>query len=179
MSWLQSNQRKGRGEGAPSSRSRNATGLPLVKREYTIGSAIYMDPFYGFVRFLGVPATSYRCPHCGHLLRADFWSGNVRLGSGVRRCAQCGEEYGDGSREWPELSLGNKLRYCCPPILAGISGGIVCAAVLVLFQPQPDWRVTVAGLLIALFPLFLFFLVRLPWILLSIRRYNKLSFPLQ
>ena len=172
MSWVQS-------DGAPAPHSRNATGLPLVKREYKIGPATYMDPFYGIVRFLSIPATSFRCPHCGHLLRADFWSGNVRLGPGVRRCAQCAGEYDDGSREWPQLPLGSKLRFCCPPILVGISGGIVVAAVLVLFLRQPDWRVTAAGLVIALFPLFLFFIVRLPWILFSIRRYNKLSFPLQ
>ena len=178
MSWLRSSHGKAQFERAASSRSSCLTGLPLVKREYKIGPATYMDPIYG-IRRVAVPATSYRCPHCGHLLRADFWSGNVRLGPGVRRCAQCAGEYDDGSREWPELSLGNKLRFCCPPILAGVSGGIVVAAVLVLFLRQPDWRVTAAGLVIALFPLFLFFLVRLPWILLSIRRYNKLSFPLQ
>jgi len=179
MSWVRSHHRTAESEDATGVLSGHGTRLPLVKREYTIGPATYLDPIYGFVRFLGVPATSYRCPHCGHLLHADFWSGNVRLGPGIRRCTQCGQEYDDGSREWPQLSFGKKLRFCCPPILAGISGGMVLAAVLVLFLPQPDWRLTVAGLLLAVTPVFLFFLVRLPWVFLSIRRYNKQTFPFQ
>jgi DNA-directed RNA polymerase subunit RPC12/RpoP len=158
-------------EGAAGAPLRDNIRLPLVKREYTIGPATFLDPIYGF-RWVAIPATSYRCPHCGHLLHADFWSGNVRLGPGVRRCAQCGEEYDDGSREWPQLSFARKLRFCCPPILAGISGGIIFAAIVVLFLPQPDLRVTVIGLIFAFVPVFVFFLVRLPWVLLSIRRYN-------
>ena len=169
-------------EGTTGSQGKNelylqdGTSLPLIKREYKVGPATYFDPFYG-IRWIGVPATSYRCPHCGHLLHADFWSGNVRLGPGVRRCVQCGEQYDDGSREWPQLSLGKKLRFCCPPILAGLSGGIAFAAVAVLFFPQPDWRVTVAGLVFAVFPLLIFFLVRLPWVFLSVRRYNARGNP--
>src|SRR5215472_6131027 len=79
----------------------------------------------------------------------------------------------------PNYLLEKRLRFCCPPILAGIGGGIVFAAGLVLFLPQPEWRVTVAGLVLAVLPLFLFFLVRLPWVFLSIRRYNKQAYPFQ
>lgn len=159
--------------------SEHGTGLPSVKREYKIGPAIYQDPFFGISRSIPIPATSYRCPHCGHLLQADFWSGNIRLGPGVRRCVQCGELYDDGSREWPKLTAGKKLRFCCPPILAGIAGGMALAAFAVLFLPQPDWRMTVFGLLLAFAPMLLFFLFRLPWVLLSIHRYNGPSSPLQ
>src|SRR5215472_3344881 len=127
MSWVRPHYRKAWSEGAASLPSSQASGLPLVKREYKIGRATYWHPIYGPGWHISFPATSYCCPHCGYLLHADFWSGNVRLGQGVRRCAQCGEEYDDGSREWPQLSLGSKFRYCCPPILAGISGGIVFA----------------------------------------------------
>ena len=172
MNWARSHKGTAGNQSETSLFSQHGTKLPLVKREYKIGPATYWDPIYGITRFIAVPATSYRCPHCGHLLHADFWSGNVRLGPGVRRCSQCGEDYDDGSREWPQLSVGKKLRFCCPPILAGISVGILFAGVAMLFLPQPDWRVTVAGLVFAVFPLFLFFLVRLPWVFLSVRRYN-------
>jgi len=179
MSWLRSQQGTAVSESGTDHPSQHGTALPSVKREYKVGPATYFDPIYGITRFVGVPATSYRCPHCGHLLHADFWSGNIRLGPGVRHCAQCGELYDDGSREWPQLTAGTKLRFCCPPILAGISGGMVLAAFAVLFVPQPDWRMTVFGLILAFVPMFLFFLFRLPWVLLSIHRYNGPSSPLQ
>ena len=173
MSWASSHEGTTWSQSKTGPFSQHGTRLPLVKREYKIGPATCWDPIYGITRFIAVPARSYRCPHCGHLWRADFWSGNVRLGPGMRQCSQCGEDYDDGSREWPQLSVGKKLRFCCPPILAGISGGMVFAAIAVLFLPKPDWRATVAGLVFAVFPLFLFFLVRLPWVFLSIRRYNR------
>jgi hypothetical protein len=50
---------------------------------------------------------------------------------------------------------------------------MVVASIVVVFLPQPDWRVAVIGLIFAFIPVFLFFLVRLPWVLLSIRRYNN------
>jgi hypothetical protein len=173
MSRIHDHHGTARSEGAAGAPLGDSIRLPLVKREHTIGPATYLDPIYGFLRVVAIPATSYRCLHCEHLLRADFWSGNVRLGPGVRRCAQCSEEYDDGSREWPQLSFANKVRFCCPPILAGISGGMVVASIVVVFLPQPDWRVAVIGLIFAFIPVFLFFLVRLPWVLLSIRRYNN------
>jgi hypothetical protein len=153
--------------------------LPSVKREYRVGPAVYIDPENGFPVVVDISATGFRCPHCGFLWRADFWTGNVRLGPGRRRCAQCGEDYDDGSREWPELPLRSKFRYCCPPIVAAICGGIAFAAVFTLFLPVPDWRMTAMGLLFACFPIFLFFLVRPPWVLLSIHRYNKSASPTQ
>jgi hypothetical protein len=179
MSQIRPHYGVARSESGAELSSGHGTRLPFVKREYKVGPATYLDPIYGVPRWIAFPATSYRCPHCGHLLHADFWTGNVRLGPGIRRCAQCGQEYDDGSREWPQLSFGKKLRLCCPPILAGISGGMALAAVLVLFLPQPDWRVTVAGLVIASFPLLLWVLLRLPWVFLSIRRYNRQTFPFQ
>jgi hypothetical protein len=179
MSSLRSQRGTAVSERGTDHRSQHGAGLPSVRREYKVGSAAYFDPIYGITRFVGVPATSYRCPYCGHLLHADFWSGNIRLGPGVQHCVQCGELYDDGTREWPQLTTGKKLRFCCPPILAGIAGGMALAAFAVLFLPQPDWWMTVFGLILAFVPMFLFFLFRLPSVLLSIHRYNGPSSPLQ
>jgi hypothetical protein len=173
MSQIRPHYGVARSESGAEVSSGHGNRLPFVKREYKVGPATYLDPIYGVPRWIAFPATSYRCPHCGHLLHADFWSGNVRLGPGALRCASCGENYDDGSREWPELSLRSKLRFCCPPILAAIIGGLILADIFSLFLPQLDWRVTIFGLALTCFPLFLFLLVRLPWILLSIRRYNE------
>jgi hypothetical protein len=147
--------------------------LPPVKREYKTGPVTVFDQEYGQYFSISLPCTSYTCPHCGHILHADFWSQNVRIGPGYRKCVQCGEGYDDGSREWPQLPFSQKLRYCFPPVLRGICGGFLLAVAVVLFVPQRDWRLAVAGLGIASFPWLLWCLVRLPWVLLSIRRYNK------
>lgn len=121
--------------------------------------------------------TSYKCPHCGHVFRRDFWPGNVRLGSGERICTQCAGVFDDGSREWPLLPVYKKLRFFFPPLLLGISGGFLLAGILTIFLPDPDWRVVAFSAMIALFPVLLWSLVRLPWVLRSIHRYNASSLP--
>lgn len=154
---------------------RQRAGLPSVKREYRVGPAAYFVSVLGFTRAAAIRATSYRCPHCGHLLRADFCSGNITLGLGVRCCAECGEWDDDGPGEWPQLTVGQKMHFCCPPILAGIAGGMALTALAALFFPYPDWRVTAAGLVFAFVPMFFFILIRQPRVLLSIHRYNRPS----
>lgn len=74
MSWAPSHAGRAGNQSKTGPFSKHGTGLPLVKLEYKIGPATYFDAFYG-IRWIGIPATSYRCPHCGHLLHADFWSG--------------------------------------------------------------------------------------------------------
>jgi DNA-directed RNA polymerase subunit RPC12/RpoP len=121
--------------------------------------------------------TSYKCPHCGKAFRWDFWPGNIRLGEGKRICSQCGTQFDDGSREWEQLLTVKKLRYFFPPLLIGISGGFLLASFVTIFLPDPDWRLTVCALVMALVPVFLWSLVRLPWVLRSIHRYNAMSPP--
>jgi hypothetical protein len=119
--------------------------------------------------------TSYACPHCGQVFRRDFWPEKVRLGHGQRACDECGAVFDDGTREWPQLSVFKKLRFFFPPLLIGISGGLLLAAILVSILPQRDWRVAVVGLILALIPLFFWSLIRWPWVFRSIRRYNATS----
>jgi hypothetical protein len=116
--------------------------------------------------------TAYKCPHCGHVFRRDFWSANFWLGPGDRICKNCGDIFDDGSREWPELSMARKFRIFFPPLLVGISGGFMLAGVLTLFLPVPDWRVVLFASVIALLPALLWSLIRLPWVIRSIHRYN-------
>jgi predicted RNA-binding Zn-ribbon protein involved in translation (DUF1610 family) len=92
-----------------------------------------LERFLVFVRW-----TSYKCPHCGQVFRRDYWPENVRLGSGVRLCRKCGGEFEDGSREWPQLALADKLRVFFPPTLMAIWAGFVVTAILSLFIGPRD-----------------------------------------
>jgi hypothetical protein len=82
--------------------------------------------------------TSYSCPYCRHVFRRDFWPSNVRLGCGERLCRECGKVFDDGTREWPELGLGARLRFIFAPLLVGIWGGFTVAGVIVAFGPARD-----------------------------------------
>ncbi len=129
--------------------------------------------FPGYQRFLiFIRWTSYKCPQCGCLFRRDFWPQKLRLGPGQRTCTQCSTLFDDGSREWRELSTAKKFRFFLPPLLLGICGGFLLAAVLVSFMPQRDWRVSVFGLIISILPLIVWCPVRMLWVIRSIRRYN-------
>ena len=128
----------------------------------------------GFERLLiFVRWTSYQCPSCGKVFRRDFWPSNTKLGPAVRTCANCGVTFDDGSREWPELPFPRKVRILFPPLLQGICGGFVLAGILVSTFPDHDWRVTVFSLTIGLLPAVTWGILRLPWVLFSIRRYNN------
>jgi hypothetical protein len=119
---------------------------------------------------------SYKCPHCGHVFRRDYWPANIRIGSGVHLGRKCGLEFDDGSREWPELSLAQKLRRFFPPLLMAIWGGFVVASILSLFIGPRDEHSLLVIVLVSSFglmptliwsPLPLYSVVR------SIRRYNN------
>ena len=116
--------------------------------------------------------TSYKCPHCGHVFRRDFWPGNVWLGGGERTCSECSARFDDGSHEWPELPAFRKLRFLFPPLLVGIAVGLPAAGLIVLMMPDHDWRVLVFTVVFGLFPLLLSGVMHWPWVMRSIRRYN-------
>jgi hypothetical protein len=119
--------------------------------------------------------TSYKCPHCGHVFRRAYWPANVKLGEGVRHCSDCGLEFDDGSREWPQLPFFSKLRVFFPPLLVGIWGGHVAAAILSLFIPAQDGHNLDIFILVSTFGL-IPTLVWAPYplysVICSIRRYN-------
>jgi|SRR5579859_1057913 len=130
----------------------------------------------GFQRLLiFVRWTSYKCPHCGHVFRRDFWPGSVRLGSGQRTCQECGTLFDDGSREWPELAFESKLRLFLPPLAIGIWCGFLAAAVASLYigpRDEHSWGVVFFVSAVGLMPAIAWSPVPLTRMIYSIHRYK-------
>jgi hypothetical protein len=121
--------------------------------------------------------TSYGCPYCENIFRRDYWQYNVHLGSGGRLCLNCGKVFDDGTREWPDLTLGRKFRFLFPPLPRAIFGGFLLAGILSpFFTPWDEHSlfVVVFAMTVGLIPLLVCSLVRLPWVLRSNRRYREL-----
>jgi len=133
----------------------------------------FFSPYFAFLPF--VRWTTFSCPHCDAVFRRDYWPRNVRLGSGERICPQCARVFDDGSREWPELGLASKLRFLFPPLLSGISGGFLVAAILSLFitpRDEHSWLVVVMVSAFALVPVMVWCLARMIWVVRSRNRYE-------
>jgi len=129
--------------------------------------------FPGYGHILGlVRWTDYACPQCGQVFRRDFWTHSIHIGPHVRKCKKCGILFDSGAREWPELVTSKKIRVFFPPLLVGISGGLILAGILASSIPPYKWLITIGSTMIALLPIVLWCLIRLPWILFSIRRYR-------
>src|SRR6266487_4682558 len=133
------------------------TSLPSAIRKdhdlFALAGLHFLSPYLAFLPFLRW--TSYSCPHCNRVFRRDYWPNNVRLGNGERTCRECARVFDDGSREWPELSLARRLRFLFPPLLRGISGGFVVAAILGVFitpRDEHSWLVVVIVLGFSLIP---------------------------
>ena len=126
--------------------------------------------FLGFVRWI-----SYQCPHCHAVFRVDYWPNKVRLGSGKRTCQKCGKWFDDGSREWPQLTLIQKLRFFFPPLFIGVWGGLVLAAVIAAFAGPPDEHTPLIVVAFILAPMLLWAPVRLIWIVISLDRCRRLA----
>jgi uncharacterized C2H2 Zn-finger protein len=146
--------------------------LPAVREDHNPLALLGFFP--GYQRFLiFLRWTSYKCPHCAQVFRRDFWPSNIRLGAGERLCTKCGKVFDDGSREWRELPTAKKLRFFLPPLLLGICGGFLVAAIIVSFMPPRDWRVSVIGLVLFLLLLLVWSPLRMLWVIRSVRRYNN------
>jgi hypothetical protein len=127
--------------------------------------------------FLALPFvrwTSYSCPHCRSVFRRDFWPQNVRLGNGAAICKKCGQSFDEGSREWPQLPWGKKLRYFLPPgIQAVAGGGLFCVVFTFFIAPRDviDWQFVVILPLTFLSPVLIWYLVRSYFVIRSTRRF--------
>jgi hypothetical protein len=140
------------------------------------------DPFIGAWRFQSFAKllfllrwTSYQCPSCGSVFRRDFWLRNFRLGPGLRICTHCRSQFDDGSREWPELPLASRLRLFLPPLVVGIWGGFVFAAVASLYigpRDEHSWGVVFLVSAVGLIPVLAWSPVALMRVIYSIHRYN-------
>ena len=148
---------------------------PAIREEH---NPFALAGFFGGLQrlFIFIRWTSYACPHCKGIFRRDFWPANVRLGSGEHVCRKCGKVFDNGAREWPELTLGTKLRFFLPPPLVAISGGFVVAGVLSFFiTPRDEHSLLVVAVVSAfgLVPVLVWSPVRLIWVLRSKQRYLR------
>ena len=158
-------------------RLRPSMTLPLAIRKDRDLSALsglhLLSPFFSFLPLLRW--STFVCPVCDVAFRTDYWPHNVRLGSGHRTCGQCGTAFDDGSREWPELRLTQKVRFLFPPLLVGIAGGFLFAAIASLFIGRRDehsWLVVFIISALGFLPAVLWSLFRLIWVMHSIHRYH-------
>jgi hypothetical protein len=107
--------------------------------------------------------TDYRCPHCHTVFRRDFWPDNIRLGSGERTCNGCAKVFDDGSREWPELKFGRKLRFLLPPGIQVMTASFLLFSIGALCVAPIDvvnWRIEVLLIGGSLLPTMVWLLIR-------------------
>jgi len=126
--------------------------------------------------------TSYACPHCQGVFRRDFWPHDVRLGNPTRICRKCGIPFDDGSREWPELRIAQRLRFFLPPGVQATGGALLFCAIFTLFIAPGDVVDLLAGtvvVLIFLSPILVWCLARLLWVLRSKNRFKNDPFSMQ
>jgi len=100
--------------------------------------------------------TDHRCPHCRTVFRRTYFPDVVFLGYEERTCSRCGNVFADGSREWPDLRQGQKIRYLVPPVIAGLAAGVVlCGVLTLLLMPRTvgNWA-TVPTVLVVLLGIF-------------------------
>lgn len=153
--------------------------LPKAIREDHDPPRKLMDPITFIMRganlLLVLRWTTFRCPHCREVFRHDYLPRKVRLGNGTRMCEKCGKVFDDGAREWPQLQGSDKVRCLLPVPLVGILiGTLLCGFIALNLAPreQINFEVVIVVLALALVPLFLWWIIRVPQIFRSIQRYE-------
>jgi hypothetical protein len=140
----------------------------------------FVSPYFAFLPF--VRWTTFLCPHCDTVFRRDYWPSNVRLGSGERVCFGCGKSFDDGSREWPELGFGQKLRFYLPPGIQAMTGGLLfCAIFMLIIAPRDVLTSPTVLVVVSVFlsPVFVWCLVRLLWVQRSKHRFENEPYAMQ
>ena len=80
---------------------------------------------------------SFRCAACGRKYTDSL--SPFLLGTGRRKCKRCDTVFADGSREWPELSRGERFEYLFPVmVLAFLGAAVLVTAVACL--DGVDWE---------------------------------------
>lgn len=61
---------------------------------------------------------THKCPHCGcPFATTAYWRGlGVRLGPGYHTCKNCHQSFDDSSKEWPEMSVFERLALFIPRV---------------------------------------------------------------
>lgn len=134
-------------------------------------TGIGLGTLLAFVRW-----SDFRCPHCREVFRRIYLPQEVVLGGGRRTCPSCKGGFDDGSREWPTLAVGEKIRYLFPTPIMGVIGALLLCICVVMYAiaQQPgsvDW--TFATYLATLLALSLVFWsgMRVPQIVASVKRH--------
>ena len=81
---------------------------------------------------------SRRCPHCGYSYGTSFGKTRQILGPGVRVCSNCKTPFHDGSLEWSELSMLERLGFLFPPSVI-VALGSLAVVVGVMLRVSTDW----------------------------------------
>jgi len=86
--------------------------------------------------------------------------------------------FDDGAREWPELKLVKKLRFFLPPGMMVMSFSFLLLGIgMLVVAPRDEvsWLAVVIVLAGSLAPTVVWCLIRMLWVLRSIRRYENES----
>lgn len=154
--------------------SREASTLPRAIREdhdpLKLLTGIGAGTLFAFLRW-----SDFRCPNCRAIFKRAYLPNEIHLGRGEHACLSCGRLFDDGSREWPQLSQSDKIRYILPtPIMGVIGGFLICTALAIFAALDPRGSVNwiflawIAGACAAM--LISFAVIRIPKIRGSVRR---------
>jgi hypothetical protein len=85
-----------------------------------------------------------RCPACGKYCRiAVLPPWNVELGSGWSRCIRCGEEFQDGTKEWPEMTAREKREFFLHDVWLVLA--VTALFVCFMLSAMPEWWLITAA----------------------------------
>lgn len=138
---------------------------PAIRQDHQLSCFVFPLMFICWV--------DYRCPHCKHVFRRDYFPGKILLGNSEHTCSGCGKVFDHGSREWPELPFIDKFGFLFPSLAKVILGSILflCAMTLLIApRDQVNWIVVIAVLGTVLVPMLPWLAVRSLPIQRSIRR---------
>lgn len=117
----------------------------------------------GFIRY-------YRraCPSCGWTYARNLTERAILLGSGSRACRSCKKTFADGSREWPQLGLTDRLTLFMPPglqlfLVAPLVGVVIF--IVVWFETRSYPEDLIGFVLLGTVP---FAVIAVPWWLVAL-----------
>jgi hypothetical protein len=88
--------------------------------------------------------SDFRCPHCRDVFRRTYLPRGVVLGGGRRTCPSCKESFDDESREWPTLTVAEKIQYLFPTPIMGVIGALLLCIFVVIYA-MAEWPGSVNG----------------------------------
>jgi hypothetical protein len=146
--------------------------LPIIRKDREV--KIPFPTRVGGVMFAGLTWIDCCCPYCKAIIRRNYLPNRIRLGDREYTCHHCGGVSREISPEWPELKLGEKLRFIFPAPIIGVLVGLgACGAFAVMLAPPEatGWAIDVTVVAVCLSPGLLWIALRLIPIMRSVHRY--------